>query len=451
MNNPTRLEVTIATALAALCCTGNAVSQTAYTIRRLPSAPGLTHGVAEAVNSAGQIVGYMFDTMGAWRAVSWTNDQLTLLPGNSPGTAVAINELGVICGSTTTATGSTAARWDPTPLGYAHVDLGLSPTAIFSGASGINANSRTCGSQVQGSGGLFATIWRDDSDVGAPFLLPALGPVFAVQAVAINNRDELVGYFSSGTAQPMLWSPATTSWQAKQLPTLTTSFSAGAAIDINDSGVAVGWSHDIQNTRHLVTWTNGVITDLGTLQGNPTTGYAINANGDIVGSSALAWPDYTAFVRIAGGSITELDSLLPAESPWHLKIGNDINDNGWIVGTGRRGNLDEPFVMIPTTVDLSAPQPGTAGAMNTFTASGNTPGQSVFFFVSMFGGETAISGCLEALDIANPLPFAVGNANANGTALVTVPVPAFLAGLPFLFQCYDPAACHTSDVVAFTF
>ena len=47
--------------------------------------------------------------------------------------------------------------------------------------------------------------------------------------------------------------------------------------------------------------------------------------------------------------------------------------------------------------------------------------------------------------------FASAPANANGDAVLTIPVPAFLSQVPLLFQAYDYAGCATSNVKVVTF
>ena len=76
-------------------------------------------------------------------------------------------------------------------------------------------------------------------------------------------------------------------------------------------------------------WKNGTVRDLGTLAGDTSSSAsAINNRGLIVGysnSRAVVWRD---------GTVTDLNSLLPANSGWELVSAKAINNRGEIVGYG---------------------------------------------------------------------------------------------------------------------
>ncbi len=61
-------------------------------------------------------------------------------------------------------------------------------------------------------------------------------------------------------------------------------FNGSTAYDINDSGQAIGYSsNNITKESHTTLWSNGQITDLGTLGGNISAAVAINNKGQVAG------------------------------------------------------------------------------------------------------------------------------------------------------------------------
>jgi probable HAF family extracellular repeat protein len=83
---------------------------------------------------------------------------------------------------------------------------------------------------------------------------------------------------------------AQTSYTVTDLGTLSSSNSAKVS-DINKSGQIVGTS-----ANHAFLWSNGVMTDLGTLGGSVSMAYSINDNGVVVGEAATSSGEMHAFV-----------------------------------------------------------------------------------------------------------------------------------------------------------
>jgi probable HAF family extracellular repeat protein len=142
------------------------------------------------------------------------------------------------------------------------------------------------------------------------------------------------------------------------------SFTGGAgcqAYAINNAGQIAGTCGDTSGNLHLVLWANGTVTDLGTLGTPGTATYAravsINATGQIAGSvytnggegflysngtltslgsfAAAAINDNGVMVGgpsiDTGGTMTNLNTLIPAGSPYQIQDATAINDNGQIV------------------------------------------------------------------------------------------------------------------------
>lgn len=102
---------------------------------------------------------------------------------------------------------------------------------------------------------------------------------------------------------------------------------------VNDDGQIVGWYQGTSTDRPTAfLWTNGVITDLGTLGGAWSTALAINNLAQIVGRTEMGSQRgkrvYHAFLWTAAGGMSDLGFLPGGSSATAV----DINDSGMIVG-----------------------------------------------------------------------------------------------------------------------
>jgi len=215
-------------------------------------------------------------------------------------------------------------------------------------------------------------------------------------ALGLNNRDQVIGVAENRTHdpncpspqvldfEPVVWGPNQGDVQAlAPLPGDTVGFALG----INDLGQIVGSSGSCKNTvvtavglfvgPHAVLWENGSVKDLGNL-GGKTMGKAgaINDRGEVAGFSdmpdgtvhSFLWTKGTGMqdlgalggdvlgdpaginnnTQVVGGScdssgncraflwqnnvLSDLNSLIPADSPLYLVYALGINDVGEIVG-----------------------------------------------------------------------------------------------------------------------
>ncbi len=179
-------------------------------------------------------------------------------------------------------------------------------------------------------------LWRD----GHMIALPTLGGNNG-QASAINNRAEVVGFAEDGAvdstcragttnnriALPALWK----SGNVEALP-LGGNDPDGFAYGINDQGQAVGYSGNCTTATHAVMWKDNtafVLQDLGGKGSN--FAYAISNRGQIVGQVGSA--DGTTFYAAvwqdgADGAVTNLGAL-PGD---FAAFATGINNRGEVVG-----------------------------------------------------------------------------------------------------------------------
>jgi len=113
------------------------------------------------------------------------------------------------------------------------------------------------------------------------------------------------------------------------------------AYNVNRSGHVVGTSGTRDGSFHAFFWSpETLIQDVGTISGDvATVGLAISDLGDIGGvsfpaGSLLANPTALprAFIRPNGGTMVDLNSLIPANSDLYLFTACSINSRGEIIG-----------------------------------------------------------------------------------------------------------------------
>ena len=203
----------------------------------------------------------------------------------------------------------------------------------------------------EGSSGQ-AVLWQN----GTVTALGALPGAAASSAADVNLSGQVTGTARTNPPHGFLWKDG----RMTDIGSLG-HYSNPAAI--NDAGQIVGMSglrpptgpYDV--SAHAFLWQAGLMRDLGTLPGGVLS-YAsdINNLGQIVGASAGGlWRDQRAVIW-QDGTITDLNTLLPAGSAWVLDEATRINDRGQILVQGtynasRRSALLTPNVPLPPDDD----------------------------------------------------------------------------------------------------
>jgi probable HAF family extracellular repeat protein len=302
--------------------------------------------VANSVNNAGQVVGsalnmtpdansmqpsafwlwggidpaYQYQT----RAFLWDKKKgmqdIGTLPGGSDAQAFLINERGQVVGVSYTSSG---------------------PSAVCAGA-GL---ALTTGS----------FIWDKKNGMRD---LGNLGGTCTIVA-DLNNRGQVIGS-ASLTGDPSFHAFL---WENGVLRDLGGSLGGDftGAFVMNEKGHAVGFAYLPGNTIfHATLWKKvGDMRDLGVL-GDDQCSYAtgINAKGQVVGASSSDCAEvFRAFVW-EHGSMVDLNTLIPTDSPLQVGQVYTINERGEIAGEGDDENgTEHAFLMIP----CDEGHPGVAG------------------------------------------------------------------------------------------
>jgi probable HAF family extracellular repeat protein len=122
------------------------------------------------------------------------------------------------------------------------------------------------------------------------------------------------------------------------------------ALALNDLGQVVGHGQTKNGERHAFLYSNGSLTNLGTLPGgHQSFAYGINNAGDVVGSAEAAQGGLRA-VLYRSGKILDLNALVPAQSRWVLTEARAINASGQIVGTGIIDGSERAFLLTPVSL-----------------------------------------------------------------------------------------------------
>jgi len=326
-------------AAAAAPAAAAAAAAKTYTITNLGSLgyAGYDTTDATAINAGGQVAGYSdtattitFPCPGHYRpprtcsshpqhAFLWSNGTMTdlgSLGGAIEGSsAAAINVSGEVAGLSQTKTAGVthATLW----TGMTMVDLGaLAPlsSGSWSGAFGINDSGQVVGAWAssQSTSGTGSHPWLYGN--GTMTSLPVPSGFTSCVPGAINNNSQIAGYCrdASGTDHGVLWQNGTVAVLGTLGGLQVTEVSA-----INNLGQIAGWGTTSSGAVDGFLDSNGTVTDLGA----GFRPFAINDNGVMV--------DGTGQID-SGGTVQNLNNLIPANSGYTIGFANAINDNGQI-------------------------------------------------------------------------------------------------------------------------
>ena len=239
-------------------------------------------------------------------------------------------------------------------------------------------------------------------------------------AEAINNHDQVTGSYIDTTSHVFIYSKGA----------IQDIGAIGTGFGINDSGEITGGYVDLipcapplplpcLALNRAFLYRNGVVQDLGTLGGDGSGGAAINALGEITGTSSLTPNGFNHAFLCRDGVMYDLGTLGE-----NLSEGYGINDKGEVVGLiGANEGNTQAFVY----------DDGTMYDLNKLIAPTDPLASTVKFVQGLAinnTGQIAASGC-----------YTSGALNSECHAFRLDPVPVF-AGTP------GKANCHGQSVSA---
>ena len=165
--------------------------------------------------------------------------------------------------------------------------------------------------------------------------------------------------------------------------------SAANAINGQQTEYIVGGSVTAGGATHAFLYTNGTITDLGTLGGASSEALEVNMRGEVVGVSDVAGGGKRAFLW-RNGTMHDLNTVLPSGSGWVLQKATGISDAGQIVGVGTFNGATRGFLLTPPA-DLSVWQGGQRSQSDSNLPRGVEVGKTIRIVNSVIGAPDPLT------------------------------------------------------------
>lgn len=314
-----------------------------YTVTDLT--PDLEFGVSQAVgiNDAGQVAGNADNAVGFGAFIAHNGTVNYLSPNFS---ATGINAGGQIAGNS----GQAALIYSNGSITPINNSLGGS--SIY--ATGINDSGLVTGAAdtISGNDHAFITNSQSVQDLGAlPRGRSSVG-------YAINNLGQVTGdsgtriITASGTIIDGTHAFVTENGQMRDLGTFGGNLSRGNAI--NDAGVVAGHAARADGSLQAFISSDTGLREVGNL-GAWSTASGINNAGQVVGRFGNATRTQERAFATINGEMTDLNTVIALNSGWLLLGATDINNSGYIVGSGLTpSGRFHAFLLTPVAVPLPA-------------------------------------------------------------------------------------------------
>jgi probable HAF family extracellular repeat protein len=311
---------------------------------------GGTLSIATGINASGHIVGQSDTTGGTSRlAFLYKDGQMTQLSlGGDFSNVMVQTDAGQVMGeSDTTATDSVTGI--PIRHAFLYNSTGMHELSLGganSDAYGINSSGQVIGRSYTVSGESHAFLYSSGTinDLGTLSGPNSSADNFTSSGKITGSSQTVAvdGYEDVFHSHCFMYSNS-------QMTDLSLDYTASDSyiLTVNDSDDVLGYEYTSGGERAFVY--NGTGAHELLLSGSFSYPGNINGVGQAVGSSEMTGGAMHALVYGDGGT-QDLNDLIDANSGWELNTGDDINDDGLILGTGASVNGEyRAFLLTPTT------------------------------------------------------------------------------------------------------
>lgn len=289
------------------------------------------------------------------------------------------------------------------------VNLGGDPNGTTF-ATGINSSGQISGYSNIGNGSIliysFRTTATGSFSDGTATLFGSTSGVSTVEATGINDSGQMTGWHGVQTNLGGLLTAFRSTPNSAASPGITdlgalVANQASQGWAINAIGQVTGSSTTANGGKHAFRTTatgtlfDGTATDLGVLPGNDsTTGTAINSSGQVVGYADYGSGITHAFRTTATGTLTDGTGIDLGTLGGTKTVANGINDSGDVVGYSYLADnvTQHAFVYTDHMIDLNTQLPANSGITVTNAVAINSSGQILvtYYTNSVPGQQSAI-------------------------------------------------------------
>lgn len=335
----------MALALVASIGAGAAAQTARYSVIDLHE-PGAFASEAWAVNRAGVVVGDVQTLQGGpYQAFGWSQGVRVVYPvplgvASLQGHRIGDGDLALLTARLYEVVGRTslprsflsrqgvATELSPLPGDNGSQAVSINKSGVAVGVSVLYEGTAT-GPNIATTR---AVIWRS----GAPLLIdPGMPGATGSSARDINDNNAILGITQDAARRnrPWILTDAARLWLEGPPGS-----SVYTPVAMNNFQAVVGLAYGSDFAPHAAADLGAGAFELGGLGGPVSAAYDINDKGQIVGSAQRADYEFRGFLW-ENGVLTDLTNLVD-DPVWVIATANNINEDGWIVGVGRR--TDDP-------------------------------------------------------------------------------------------------------------
>jgi probable HAF family extracellular repeat protein len=217
----------------------------------------------------------------------------------------------------------------------------------YTSAYAINSHGDIVGSAKDGDGNTVGFSW-----IGGVF--QDLTPVGFIRALSINDADQIVGskgyyWVYGGYGHSSLHGCLYSGGVLTDLGSLTGDPRTDTeALGINASGQIVGYSTGADGFSHAFLYESGAMHDLGTIAGENATAIAINDHGLVIGNLTNPYGANLGAFVVENGVVIDLSTrIAQGGDKWSQLVVTGLNNTGDIVGYGTVNGETHSFLAVP--------------------------------------------------------------------------------------------------------